>query len=125
LDEAHDDAGEEFRRDLEQTVRLKRVVTRRPHVMQVQDRADAAEYRLQDGVGAAEIQSLEAAADDRAFRDGQFQHSDATEGVRALIRNPLPSQQTKRGSSVAMVTTACGKSARVPTAQCSKFDILS
>ena len=50
------------RRDLEQPVRLERVRARRPHVMQRQDRADAAEQRAQQPVSAGEIQRLHSGA---------------------------------------------------------------
>src|SRR5262249_6260591 len=59
-----DDAREKLRRDLELPVRLETVAPRRTHVMQHQDRADAADERAHQPVRTAEIERLESEADD-------------------------------------------------------------
>ena len=66
-----DHVFEELRRDLQQAVRLERVRARRAHMMQGQDRADAAEQRTQQTVSAGEIQRLHPGAQDELLQSGQ------------------------------------------------------
>ena len=63
-------ALEEFGRHFEQMVRLKAVAPRRPDVMQRQDRADAAHERTHQMMQPAEIERVQAGADDRVLQRG-------------------------------------------------------
>ena len=66
-----DHVFEELRRNLEQAVRLERVRARRAHVMQGQDRANAAEQRAQHPVGAGEIQRFHSGSQNELLQAGQ------------------------------------------------------
>ena len=84
---------EELRRDFEQPVRLERVRARRPHVMQRQDRADAAEQRLQHAVRAGEIQRLQ-----RGAQNG-FLHSATIASARDQAATPLIASASSVGAA--------------------------
>ena len=78
-----DHAGEEARRDFQEPIGLEAIGPRRAHMMQRQDRADPADQRLQRDMGAAEIQRLQAAADDGLL---QASHDSC---CRCSLRFPL------------------------------------
>ena len=60
------DRAQEFWRDLEVAVGLERRFTRRPHVMQHENAADAGEHRLKQPMCTGEIKHFQAGADDVA-----------------------------------------------------------
>ena len=64
------DAGEKARRDSRLTVGLQAAAPRRPHVVQGQNDADAADQRLQRRVCAGKIQRFKRAADDGLSKPG-------------------------------------------------------
>ena len=77
---------QKLRRDLEMTVRLECVAARRPHVMQHEDRAGAAEDRAQQASGAGEVEGFKSGANDAV-----------TNALHRLIApRPLTSSGTRR-----------------------------
>ena len=90
--QAADHVLEKFGRDLQQPVRLKRIRARRAHVMQGQDRADAAQQRTQQPVGAGEIQRLHSGAENDLL---QSSHN-ACLACRIRRRRPSRSRVERR-----------------------------
>ena len=84
---------EELRRDFQQPVRLERVRARRPHVMQRQDRADAAEQRLQHAMCAGEVQRLQRGAQNGLLHSG---HDDTR---RDQAATPLMASASSAGGA--------------------------
>ena len=65
-----DHAGKKARRDFKDAVGLEAIRPRRPHVMQRENDADAADKRLERPMRAGEIERLQPAADDGLLQAG-------------------------------------------------------
>src|SRR6202008_1866718 len=70
--ELPDQALEEAGRHLEEAIGLEPVRAWRPHVVQREDHPDTAHERAHQGVGAAEIERLEARADQGILQSTQW-----------------------------------------------------
>ena len=101
---------EEARRHLEQPVGLEPVEPGRPHVVQRQDRADSGDEWPQKMVRGAEIERLEAAADDGFLQAGQCANPRSKPGISQLfIDNCLPrSPAGSTGGASGLLSRAFG-----------------